>query len=502
MPLENRTLITRFVALLCIVLLSVPHSYGQQRAGNATDQQNTIDRSPLVELGNDYYNGIKLLQNRFRIDYKVDEITMIFFRKFGSTPVVLVRPDGSKIFQNMADDLDIVWYDSQTYDMIKIKNPTPGPWQAVGQILPDSRVMVVSDIQLETNPLAPIIFSGEIIKQTAYLTNGGQAIDYNEFRDVVQLTMEFKSTNNPSYNNFGAQTELIATFQDDGKGMDERPLDGTFTGQFNLRIASGEWTPIFTIVTPMFTRQKVGENILLLDNPISIDVELDEEGDGFHLLKVDADRKTVDMSSLLVDGKVRFPNGDVQNFSITDITDKIRTHEIVNFEYGVFRVKLTAYGNTVDGRDFILDVPEYTFVFEEPLLETNLEDLDALPEDAQSAEALALQELEKLKAAPVEEEGMPRSQLMAIVVGANLFIVIFGGFILWFFLGRGKAPKTKKPVEVDRAVPETSGGSFMTELLDKIKSLLPGNKGKSDGKKLKSADDATDSGIIELSMPD
>ncbi|BDX06361.1 TIGR03503 family protein [Planctobacterium marinum] len=497
MPLEKCALMKRRVVVLFLICLSAMPVLAQQ--GINTSEQNQGDgNSPLVELGNDYYNGIKLLQNRFRIDYKVEEITMIFFREFGSTPVVLVQPDGSKIFQNQADDMGIDWFDSQTYDMIRIRNPMPGPWQAVGQILPDSRVMVISDIQLETKPLAPIIFSGEIIKQTAFLTNGGQPIDYNEFRDVVQLTMEFKSTNNPNYANFGAQTELIATFQDDGKGLDERPLDGTFTGQFNLRIASGEWTPIFTIVTPMFTRQKVGEDIRLLDNPISIDVELDEEGDGFHLLQVDADRTTVDMSSLLVDGKVRFPNGDVQNFSITDITDKVRTYEIVNFEYGVFRVKLTAYGNTVDGRDFILDVPEYTFVFEEPLLETTLDDLSALPGDAQSAEALALQELERLKAAPVEDEGMPRSQLIGIVVGINLFIVVAGVFLLWFFLVRGK-----KPVAQTTPVADEEKQSLFAKLSASLKGLMPKKKSEEgDGKKLRSPDEAGDSGIIELSMPD
>lgn len=498
MPLENGALIKQLVVIPMVLLLTAFVCQAQQRAAT-TNPQGVSDTSPLVELGNDYYNGIKLLQNRFRIDYKVDEITMIFFREFGSTPVVLVRPDGSKIFQMQADEHNIEWFDSQTYDMIKIKDPMPGPWQAVGQILPDSRVMVISDIQLETAPLPPIIFSGEIIKQTAYLTNGGQPIDYNEFRDVVQLTMEFKSTNNPNYNNFGAQTELIATFQDDGKGLDERPLDGTFTGQFNLRIASGEWTPIFTIVTPMFTRQKVGEDIRLLDNPISIDVELDEEGNGFHLLKVDADRETVDMASLLVDGKVRFPNGDVQNFSITDITDKIRTYEIVNFEYGVFRVKLTAYGNTVDGRDFILDVPEYTFVFEEPLLETPLEDLSALPDDAQSAEALALQEIAQMQAEPVEEEGMPRSQLVTIVVGINLFIVAVGGFLLWFFLVRGKAPAATKATDT----PEQSSEPFMSKIMASLKGLIPAKKSKGDDdKKSKSNDDSKDSGIIELSMPE
>lgn len=467
---------------------------------NNADIATEEEKSPLTELGNEYYNGIKLLQNRFRIDYKVDEITMIFFREFGSTPVVLVKPDGSKIFQRTADQEEnkIVWHDSQTYDMIKIENPMPGPWQAVGQILPDSRVMVISDIELKTKPLAPIIFSGEIIKQTAFLTNGGEPINYNEFRDVVQLTMEFKSTNNPNYNNFGAQSELIATFQDDGKGMDERPLDGTFTGQFNLRIASGEWTPIFTIMSPMFTRNEVGDNIILLDNPITIDVELDEDGEGFHLLKVDADRSTVDMSTLLVDGKVRFPNGDVQNFSITDITDRIRTHEIVNFEYGVFRVKLTAYGETVDGRDFILDVPEYTFVFEEPLLETTLDDLDQLPDDALSAEALALQELERMNAAPEVEEGMSDRQLMGIIIGMIVFIVVVWGALVWFLVFRGRKPKQ---VETKPAEAELNKASFVDSLMTTIKGMIPGKKDKgSDGKKLKSPDE--DSGIVELSMPE
>ena len=481
-------------AVAMLLTLVALNSYAMQASstGGTPEPLAEAEKNPLTELGNEYYNGIKLLQNRFRIDYKVDEITMVFFREFGSSPVVLVRPDGSKIYQNMADDDQISWYDAQTYDMIKMKQPMPGPWQAVGQILPSSRVMVVSDIQLQTDPLPPIIFSGEIIKQTAYLTNGGKPINYNEFRDVVQLTMEFKSTNNPDYSNFGAQRELIATFQDDGKGMDERPLDGTFTGQFNLRIASGEWTPIFTTVTPMFNRENTGDNIILLDNPISIEVELDEEGSGFHVLKVDADRTTVDMASLLVDGKVRFPNGDVQNFSITDVTDRVRTHQIVNFEYGVFRVKLTAYGTTVDGRDFILDVPEYTFVFEEPILETQIDDLEQLPDDAQSAEALALQELEMLKAAPEEEEQMPLGQLIGIVVGMNLFLVLAGGFLLWFFLVRGK----RSPAKADPDVPKLS-------VMDKIMALLPKKKAKASKEgELKPLEEVEDSGIVELSMPE
>jgi uncharacterized protein (TIGR03503 family) len=180
------------------------------------------DVSPLTQLGSKYHNGIKLLQNRFRIDYEVEEITMIFFREYGSAPIVLVRPDGSKIFQSIADGESVFWFDSSTYDMISIKKPMPGPWQAVGQIVPESRVMVISDLALHAKLLPNIIFSGEIVKQTAYLTNNNIPIDYNAFRDVVELTISLSSTNNPNFNNFGSKSEIVATFEDNGKGMDER----------------------------------------------------------------------------------------------------------------------------------------------------------------------------------------------------------------------------------------------------------------------------------------
>ncbi|MBT0587221.1 TIGR03503 family protein [Alteromonas oceanisediminis] len=345
---------------LCIAVL--PLRLGAQQNEDVAESR----PSPLTELGGEYHNSIKLLQNRFRIDYKVDEITLVFFREFGSAPVVLVRPDGSKIFQSQADEQDIFWYDSNTYDMINIKNPTPGPWQAVGQILPNSRVMVLSDIVLHAEPLPSMIFSGEILKQTAYLTNGEEPINYSQFRDVVTLSIELASSNNPNFDNFGASSEIVATFEDNGLGMDEAPLDGTFTGQFNLAIAAGEWRPLFRVTTPMFTREQVGEPLILHPNPIRIDVEKDGGGEGYHKLLIDAERELVDMSSLLIDGKVRFPNGDIQNFSLTELSADTREHLVVNYEYGVFRVKVTAYGKTVDGRDFILDVPEYTFATTEP----------------------------------------------------------------------------------------------------------------------------------------
>jgi uncharacterized protein (TIGR03503 family) len=482
---KNRDNMRYILIFLCYVM---PFLCQAQQA-NETLPAEGDKESVLRELGSKYHNSIKLLQNRFRIDYEVDEITMVFFREYGSTPIVLVRPNGSKIFQGDADGESVFWYDTSTYDMISIKKPMRGPWQAVGQILPDSRVMVLSDIKLHVDPLPEKLFSGEILKQTAYLTNGGKPIDYREFRDVVQLSIQFYSTNNPESTNFGADMQTIATFEDNGKGMDETPLDGTYTGQFNLSIPTGEWKPIFVVATPMFTREQVDPSLILYPNPIKLEVELDGGGGGYHKLLIDADREHIDINSLLIDGKIRFPNGDIQTFSLTEPSDSAREFLIVNYEYGIFRVKVTAYGKTASGRDFILDVPEFTFLSEEikAVVPPPADMQKPVPESAQPA--LAKLETEDLQSmlGDEEEESMSTLNLVLNIVAINLVLLLFGGILIWY-MTRDKSPKAHKNTSASKESP--SAQSTLEGVKQKMKGLL--------GKKNKPKDD---SGILNLSMP-
>lgn len=492
----NNVFLTFFCSLLCCaVFLSV--SVAQQAAQPAPQQEpqqesQQVDKTPLRELGDEYHNSIKLLQNRFRIDYEVDEITMVFFRRYGSAPVVLVRPDGSKIFQAQADGDSVFWYDSASYDLINIKNPTPGPWQAVGQILPDSRVMVISDIQLIADPLPETIFSGEILKQTARLTNGGEPINNAEFRDVVSLDIRLVSTNNPNYNNFGAEVQTIATFVDNGRGMDEQPLDGVFTGQFNLAVADGEWTPVFVVSTPMLTREQVDPPLMLYPNPIKIDMIPDGGGEGYHKLIIDAQREHVDINTLLIDGKIRFPNGDVQNFSLTEPSSQPREFLIVNYEAGVYRIKLTAYGNTVNGRDFILDVPEYTFLFEEEIepaapLPVDSANIDQTLDEATSA-IPADSEISEVQ---TELDGMSQSTLYTLIAVVNVVILVFGAGLIWFLINPRKAKVTGTGSQSDSSGKKPS-------VINKLQAKFKNKKSPPpDSKKAPTKDP----GMMDLSLP-
>ncbi|MCW8091987.1 TIGR03503 family protein [Alteromonas sp. ASW11-130] len=426
----------KYAPLACLLLgLFVPQIVWAQTS--AVQHPSTNEPSPISTLGDNYQNSIELLKNRFRVDHHIEEITLVFFREYGSAPVVLVKPDGSKIFQTQAEEQGIEWYDAATYDMIRLTNPVPGPWQAVGQILPDSRVMILSEVKLHAEPLPSLLFSGEILKLTARLTNGDKPIEYKEFREAVDLSIELVSTNNPNYDNFGADNQLIATFQDNGMGMDERPMDGVFTGQFNLIIPAGEWEPIFRVVTPMYTREQVEPVIILHRTPVKLDVDYDDGQRGYHNLLVDVDRELVDINSLLVDGRVRYPNGDIQNFSLTETSDDTRRYKIVAFEDGLFRVKLTVYGTTVNGRDFILDVPEYTFevepeIIQQPLVDENGEPILASTEvDIQS-----LPQPQPDESLPAPEED---NVLLTVILVNGAILLIGGGALVFVVLSRRRS---------------------------------------------------------------
>lgn len=430
--------------LVASVCLLVPTSFGQEQSllnvNSATQnvQQHRIESkstaSPISPLGNDFQNSIQFLNNRFRVDSDVEEITLVFFREDGSAPIVLVRPDGSKLFiENDDDDPDMRWYETEKYDMILIKKPMPGPWQAIGEILEGSKIMVLADIVLDAQPIPRNIYSGEIIKQTAVLTNNGKQVDFSPFRDVVSLTIDFVSNNNPNFENFGLGSRTIARFQDNGEGLDEVAADGVFTGQFNLSIPSGEWRPTFGVRTPMYTREQINETVMLHPTPIFINVKRDETIDenvaGEHVITIDTDAEHIKLDSLLLDGKVTHPNGEIDTVTMTETNNSLKVIRVKNDSYGIYRVKLTAFATTVDDREVIINLPEYTFLTSEP----------AEPEPEIDESQVAEMPTQPKPVEPVNDE-WTTTNTVNLIIAINSCIFVFGGLVVFLILNKRKYP--------------------------------------------------------------
>ena len=415
----------RFACSL-IVLIAAMNIALAQTANTKSASTNLSILDQVVPIGTEYQNSIKLLNNRFRVDSDVSEVTLIFFRAFGSAPIVLVRPDGSKVYlENDSGDDSFNWFETDTYDMISLKNPMPGPWQAVGNILPGSRVMIIADITLEASPIPEIVFSGETLKQTAFLKNAGSRVDMSTFRDVVALSIDFVSTNNPNFPNFGLGSRSVARFEDNGLGFDEKESDGTFTGQFNLQITEGEWRPIFTVRTPLFSREQVNDKVVLLPNPVIVSVETEYNEDKDHLLSIDVDRDHVKIESLLLDGTIRHPSGEIVRFSYTEVSNEARLVNILNTDYGIYKVNMNVFGVSRSGRDIVLTVPEFSFVTEPPPIV--IEPLE---------EAVEVTELEPIELDLPEEESSP----VLMVIFINLGLLIIGGAVMFIFVDKRNNP--------------------------------------------------------------
>jgi uncharacterized protein (TIGR03503 family) len=391
-------------------------------------------------------NQVPYFDNRFRLDADLEEITLIFYRKSGSTPIILIRPDGSKIRVNQFDHENVQWFDDSTFDMIKIKKPMPGPWQAVGDILPNSQILIVSDVKIEVEPLPEIAFSGETLKVEGKLFNGNEAINSPHFTKVVKLDVNFYSTNNSQYENFGADAIKVTSFRDDGRGLDEYANDNTFTGEFILNFAAGEWQPVYLVKLPMATRELRQQSILLHKTPIEINVVKSDNVDKPHQIQLLIDPTFVDPNSLVFQGKFTFPDRQVEPFSIMEEGGGSRTTTMTNTEPGLYRVNVSAFGKTITGREFRLVVPEFSFNVEASLNELNMgedSNIDGLTTILETTDELLVKgEQDRIAALLAQKLAQDeKEQETFIIIAFGNSVVILISVVLFFILRRKKKGK-------------------------------------------------------------
>ncbi|MBQ4836421.1 MULTISPECIES: TIGR03503 family protein [Pseudoalteromonas] len=418
-------------------------------------------------------NEIPLLDNRFRIDHNVDKITLLFFRAPGAPAVVLVRPDGSKIYSiHAVKDEALEWYDEISYDLIIIDKPMPGPWQVLGQILKDSRIMVLGEIELAVEPLPPMLFRGEMLKVNGRVTNDGKPIDVGYFRDVVTLYVEFVSTNNEQYANFGAGTQSVTEFKDDGRDFDERPLDGVFTGEFKLVFPAGEWQPEFFIETPILKRRVVKDPIVIAEPPFSFELQLADDEEFEHELLIKLDREIVKPETVILQGKILYPNGEEQLFTLNEAERFYRQLQIKNYDWGRYSIQLSAFGENINGREFMAAIPDYNFEIERPI-----EKVPELTKPISPAELLGEPEPKE----PETNTGL----IVSIVLVGNLLVLLLG----WLAI---RVLVQKKPIKFSIPLPTS---------IPFLKKKPQMDIDELDEEEQKAADKDSDSGdVLNLSM--
>ncbi|XPF95505.1 TIGR03503 family protein [Colwellia sp. RE-S-Sl-9] len=389
-------------------------------------------------------NQIPYFDNRFRIDANIDELKLIFYRKRGSQPIILVRPDGSKLkINSLPEDGSVEWFDDRTYDLVKIKKPMAGPWQAIGQILPDSQILVVTDVVIEAEPLPEILLAGETLKVTGRLMNGDKGLSDPLFRAVINLDIDLFSSNNRQYDNFGAQPIKLGSFLDDGYDFDEKAGDGVYTGEFVLDFAPGEWLPIYHVKMPLMKRELRQKPIIVQKAPVKTSVEVSDEEGVNHVVTFDIDPTYVDPNSIILQGKVVYPDKQEIPFSLLEKESNSRIKTLEYTEAGIHRITVDVFGKTINGREFFLTLPEFTFNAENKngLLIPSLDDEgnEIMVPRKTAAEILAEKEAleaeaRAIEAARIQAEEEEQQKQMYIMIGVVNGVIIVVGICIFVFL--------------------------------------------------------------------
>ncbi|NEX75483.1 TIGR03503 family protein [Aeromonas rivipollensis] len=309
-------------------------------------------------------SDIPLLDNRFRIDYGVKEITFIIKRKPGTPSVILVRPDGSKLYVGKVTPPDVGWLTQQDQDLITVRNPMPGPWQAIGEVDPDNRVRLLTDIRLESEPLPARLYQGERVKLQSRLLIDGAAPGAGYYLSDLGMTVKLQQFNDAAQSGEPIVEETLGHYLDDGKGLDEVPGDGILTAEAVLDVPAGKYRALYSTGNQVFSRAQ-SQQVLLFPWPLSYTLDAPSGDIGARLsLLIDADE--LDPASVVIQGKAIDSAGVGMAFNAVATEPRLGVDLSALKAAGQYRVEATLFGTTRLGREVQLQLPVKSFTIMPP----------------------------------------------------------------------------------------------------------------------------------------
>ncbi|NKF52599.1 TIGR03503 family protein [Shewanella sp. WXL01] len=397
------------------------------------------------------------LKNRFRIDSMVSKMTLLIQRQYGSAPVVIVLPDGSKWYSSRHPE-NVKWVDGVAGDMIYIENPMPGPWQLLGAIVQGSEIKKVSDLQIEVDPFPQPLFRGERIKVHAYLNGDEELITIPGMDYMLEWTARFISDSDSSDKNFATGIVIAGKYQDNGEKLDEAADDGEFTGDVNLDQPTGDYTLQVTARNNIFERQ-FSSPFTLSERPITAKVIPDEDPQSGSWTLELAITDAVKLEETHFHFDMIGPAGLNIPITLLDMNDKRTLLALPKVtEYGSYRIKGNAVSTTMGGREIFVDLPEMFFNYLEP---------PAPPPSAEELAAIAAAEEAK-----AEQEAKDKAVFW--IISINVSVLLLGVLALIIWRKKQSLNKALAAAEQELAEEELQAGN--TQGMDDIDLSIPDDK--------------------------
>lgn len=130
---------------------------------------------------------VPLQDNAFAVDSSVEEFTALIFRQNSDERTQLLGPDET-LYESASDEQGVSWHRTNKYDLITVKRPLEGEWKVRANIAPESRVTVVSDLNLRVKSLPSNVFRGAQERLSFLLQEEGNTITDKTFLSLLNNT--------------------------------------------------------------------------------------------------------------------------------------------------------------------------------------------------------------------------------------------------------------------------------------------------------------------------
>lgn len=347
---------------------------------------------------------VPLEDNGFLVDASIKEFTALIFRKEGVKNSIIVSPEGKEYSATSPQD-GINWYRTDKYDLITADAPKVGKWQIKTEITPQSRVTVVSNLQLLVQPLKTNLRLNDSLAIDYSFLENGKTITNKDFLGLLEVSAiiakentEDNSTLNltlPSPPENGLYQQNLGTYKEDGNYTAHLYIDGkTFKREFKHS---------FSVIESVIKVSK--NNIAGADGSIT------------HNYKITVDEKLVDPSKLKVTTTIKDSLKNSSNKQLNIIEGNHWEFSFLPARPAEYFISIRAQGDMLDGSKLDETVSAETFNYQERVVEKV-----AAPETPVAEEKHQEQEEAKPEAAA-------NHWLLYLGIGVgNLLIVVAGYF--------------------------------------------------------------------------
>ncbi len=297
---------------------------------------------------------VPLLDNRFSIDSSVEEFTALIFREMLGEQTTLIGPDNSEYTSNTRST-DVNWHRAASYDLITVKRPLEGEWGVKASMAPESRVTVVSNLNLKVRPLPNNIFKGQQVDLSLMLKEDGKTITRSEFLSLMDISAVMEA----GRDEFELQEywrEMISDSTPPEKGIYQTSLptfdkDGIY--QLNIVVDGKSFIRQFT--HQFNSRQPFGANIK----------SAFVEGELVYLLTANAYSQDINVTETQIVATVTAPDGRKKINPLESTEEDTWRTNIYPDQEGNYVARIRIRGENSDGNTFDLMLEDIRFNYSE-----------------------------------------------------------------------------------------------------------------------------------------